>query len=148
MFEACHPYLTTPILAAHVAKPRGVHLQCRDSGATAQLSLLDSKERGLGDHARRWADDGMNVLIRDPAALRRFANCHKAAGESLIVSDGSEYLFFWDPDTLSEIRRVRVVDSSGRGVTLLNELEYVHGWVVANLCEASTGSACKNYNPL
>ncbi|CAN0028586.1 unnamed protein product, partial [Laminaria digitata] len=29
-------------------------------------------------------------------------------GESLIVSDGSEYLFFWDPLTMEETRRVQV----------------------------------------
>ncbi|CAN0459499.1 unnamed protein product, partial [Ectocarpus sp. 8 AP-2014] len=27
-------------------------------------------------------------------------------GESLIVSDGSEFLFFWDPATMKETRRV------------------------------------------
>lgn len=29
-------------------------------------------------------------------------------GSSLIVSDGSEYLFFWDPVTMKETRRVEV----------------------------------------
>lgn len=29
-------------------------------------------------------------------------------GESLIVSDGSQYLFFWDPITMKETRRVEV----------------------------------------
>ncbi len=29
-------------------------------------------------------------------------------GSSLIVSDGSEYLFFWDPVTMKETRRIEV----------------------------------------
>lgn len=29
-------------------------------------------------------------------------------GTSLIVSDGSEYLYFWDPETMEETRRVKV----------------------------------------
>ena len=33
-------------------------------------------------------------------------------GESLIVSDGSEFLFFWDPDTMKETRRVKVKNAS------------------------------------
>ncbi|CAN0582762.1 unnamed protein product [Ectocarpus sp. 12 AP-2014] len=35
-------------------------------------------------------------------------------GESLIVSDGSEFLFFWDPATMEETRRVQV-GQRGRG---------------------------------
>lgn len=31
-------------------------------------------------------------------------------GSSLIVSDGSEYLHFWDPVTMDETRRVAVSD--------------------------------------
>lgn len=53
-------------------------------------------------------------------------------GTQLIVSDGSEYLFFWDPKTLQEKRRVRVT-RSGSPVRNLNELEFIHGWVFANV---------------
>ena len=113
---------------------------------------------------------------------------------TLIVSDGSDYLFFWSADTfavsaawdpcilhiashcfssrctpsqvtkcntsllpvssyircniymlsitathtLQELRRVRVVDAVGRPRTYLNELEYVHGWVFANVWQTNS----------
>ena len=53
-------------------------------------------------------------------------------GTHLIVSDGSSYLFFWDPETLNEVRRVNVV-SEGKSMRLLNELEYINGEVYANV---------------
>lgn len=53
-------------------------------------------------------------------------------GTNLIVSDGSEYLMWWDPVRFTETRRVRVLDESGRPVRYLNELEWVCGEVFAN----------------
>jgi len=55
--------------------------------------------------------------------------------EYIILSDGSEYLHFWDPDTLQQIKRVRVVGADGQGVRNLNELEYIpsEGVVLANV---------------
>ncbi|CAB1114939.1 unnamed protein product [Ectocarpus sp. CCAP 1310/34] len=54
-------------------------------------------------------------------------------GESLIVSDGSEFLFFWDPATMKETRRVEVKLKDGRPLKKLNELEVVKGYVFANV---------------
>lgn len=54
-------------------------------------------------------------------------------GRHLIVSDGSPLLFFWDPETLEEVRRVTVHDAGGAAVPRVNELEYVDGVVLANL---------------
>ncbi|RMF04523.1 MAG: glutaminyl-peptide cyclotransferase [Chloroflexi bacterium] len=53
-------------------------------------------------------------------------------GTRLIMSDGSDTLYFWDPDTLAEIGRVRVRDEHGP-VVRLNELEYINGEVFANV---------------
>jgi glutamine cyclotransferase len=53
-------------------------------------------------------------------------------GRHLIMSDGTSVLHFLDPTTLSEVRNVEVRDSSGP-VWRLNELEYVHGEVLANV---------------
>ncbi|MDT8399802.1 MAG: glutaminyl-peptide cyclotransferase [Pseudomonadales bacterium] len=52
--------------------------------------------------------------------------------EQLIVSDGTAYLRFLDPDTRHEIRRVEVRDEQGP-VDRLNELEYIDGEVWANV---------------
>lgn len=51
---------------------------------------------------------------------------------SLIVSDGSPNLYFWDPDTLLETRRITVRDGT-KPVENLNELEYIDGEIYANI---------------
>ena len=53
----------------------------------------------------------------------------------LIMSDGSEYLRFLDPDSFHETRRIRVTDEHGKPVLQLNELEYIHGEIYANIWE-------------
>jgi glutamine cyclotransferase len=57
-------------------------------------------------------------------------------GEKLIMSDGSATLYFWDPETFEEIRRVQVYDENGP-VVKLNELEYIHGEVYANVWQTN-----------
>jgi glutaminyl-peptide cyclotransferase len=51
---------------------------------------------------------------------------------SLIMSDGSEYLRFLDPATFAERRRLRVT-ALGQPLKNLNELEYVKGEIFANV---------------
>ncbi|OQR85790.1 hypothetical protein ACHHYP_11367 [Achlya hypogyna] len=53
-------------------------------------------------------------------------------GTLLIVSDGSAVLLFFDPATMREVRRVTVA-LHGEPVANINELEYVHGEVFANV---------------
>jgi glutamine cyclotransferase len=53
-------------------------------------------------------------------------------GKSLILSDGTSALRFFDPATFTELRRVTVTDH-GKPVTDINELEYVEGQVYANI---------------
>lgn len=52
--------------------------------------------------------------------------------KNLIVSDGSEYLHFWDPETKKEVKKIKVLDK-GIPVKDLNELEYFEGYVLANV---------------
>lgn len=53
----------------------------------------------------------------------------------LIVSDGSDFLYFWDEDTLQEIRRLRVYDprQPAKRFPLINELEFIDGKIFANM---------------
>jgi glutaminyl-peptide cyclotransferase len=51
----------------------------------------------------------------------------------LILSDGTAYLRFLDPNSFRVVRRLHVVDESGHGVENLNELEYIHGEIYANI---------------
>jgi glutamine cyclotransferase len=53
-------------------------------------------------------------------------------GERLIMSDGTATLYFRDPDTFEVLGWVTVYDDQGP-VTSLNELEYIHGQVFANV---------------
>jgi glutamine cyclotransferase len=53
-------------------------------------------------------------------------------GIRFILSDGTEQLRFLDPETFREIGRVAVTDG-GKPVRDLNELEYIHGEVYANV---------------
>jgi glutamine cyclotransferase len=53
----------------------------------------------------------------------------------LIMSDGTSSLRFLDPKTFRVLRRLKVVDTNGRPVEKLNELEFVHGEIYANVWE-------------
>jgi len=52
---------------------------------------------------------------------------------NLIMSDGTAYLRFLDPRSFRQVRRVRVTDETGRAIDNLNELEYIHGEIYANI---------------
>ena len=49
------------------------------------------------------------------------------------MSDGTSYLRFLNPATFKETKRIRVTDEAGHPVDQLNELEFVHGEVYANI---------------
>ena len=53
-------------------------------------------------------------------------------GDHLIMSDGTDVLRFWDPDTFEEVGRIQVHDENGP-VVRLNELEYIDGRIWANV---------------
>lgn len=53
-------------------------------------------------------------------------------GKDLILSDGSSKLYFLDPATFREVRRISVTDH-GEPVDQLNELEFIHGEIYANI---------------
>ena len=53
-------------------------------------------------------------------------------GKSLIMSDGTSTLYFLDPQTFQQVNRLEVHTRDGP-VSRLNELEYVHGEIYANV---------------
>jgi len=53
-------------------------------------------------------------------------------GKTLIESDGTAEIRFFDPQTFREIRHITVKDR-GLPVPELNELEYIHGQIYANV---------------
>ncbi len=55
--------------------------------------------------------------------------------KQLIMSDGTPYIRFLNPKSFRETRRIRVIDEAGHPVQNLNELEYIHGEIYANVWE-------------
>ncbi len=55
----------------------------------------------------------------------------------LIMSDGTSFLRFLDPKSFKETRRLRVSDETGHPVEKLNELEYLHGEIYANIWQTN-----------
>jgi glutamine cyclotransferase len=55
-------------------------------------------------------------------------------GESLIMSDGTDRIYFLDTATFSVSRVLSVTDEGGK-LKNLNELEYVEGYIYANVYE-------------
>ena len=53
-------------------------------------------------------------------------------GDKLIMSDGSNILYFLDAEYFSEIGRIEVYNNRGP-VNMLNELEYINGEIFANI---------------
>ena len=53
--------------------------------------------------------------------------------KQLILSDGTPVLRFLDPESFSEIRHITVTDERGLAVDNINELEYIHGEIYANI---------------
>jgi glutaminyl-peptide cyclotransferase len=53
-------------------------------------------------------------------------------GQNLIMSDGSSVLYFYDPEYFTQNDQLDVCDEKGL-VSKLNELEFVHGFIWANI---------------
>ena len=58
-------------------------------------------------------------------------------GTHLIISDGSANLFFIDPSNMSPVRQIEAYSNSGP-INMLNELEYIHGEIWANIYHDDT----------
>lgn len=120
-----------------------------ETGQVLQSRSIDAQYFGEGIVA--WKDRLYELtwrsqigFIYDLATLKPFAT-FTYPGEGwalthddrrLIMSDGTPELRFLDPTTLKELGRVRVTDH-GRAVENLNELEYVHGEVLANIWQTN-----------
>ncbi len=53
-------------------------------------------------------------------------------GTSIIMSDGTNVLTYWDPVTLQETKTINVTNG-GYAEDYLNELEYIDGYIYANI---------------
>ena len=116
-----------------------------ESGRILRMSLVPDKyfAEGLTD----WKNTLVQLTWQSHVALvydrttfhllRTFTYPEQGWGlthdaKSLILSDGSATLHLFDPETFRETRRITVKDK-GKPVTELNELEYIHGQIYANV---------------
>lgn len=115
------------------------------TGNVLQQISLDQQYFGegiaiYGDHIIQLTWRSNTGFVYDKTSfdlLQTFSYPHEGwgittDGQQLIVSDGTEILHFWDPETLVEIGTIAVHDSQ-ESVKNLNELEYVNGEVFANI---------------
>ena len=58
-------------------------------------------------------------------------------GRQLIMSDGTDTLYFLDPKTFKILSHTNVTDN-GQPVWLINELEYIRGHIYANIWQTDT----------
>ena len=59
---------------------------------------------------------------------------HHPTKSKFIVSDGSQYLHFWDETTLQETHKIPVTNYRGSAIKNINELEYFdENHILANL---------------
>ena len=56
-------------------------------------------------------------------------------GKEIIVSTGSSNIYFVDPNNFKILRQISVSDNNGP-VSMLNELEYVKGYIYSNIYES------------
>ena len=111
------------------------------------LQIHNLPEQYFGEGITIWNKELFQLTYQSGVALvydaQSFAlkRSFKYAGEgwglthddnSLIMSDGSEYLRFLDPATFAERRRLRVT-AAGKPLKNLNELEWVKGEIFANV---------------
>jgi len=120
-----------------------------DTGRVLQEQPVDSKYFGEGLTA--WGSTLVQLtweshvaLVYDRFSFRLLRTFSYAGegwgltrdGKSLILSDGTPILRFFDPATFKEVRRITVKDH-GKPVSEINELEYVEaegrGQVYANI---------------
>lgn len=120
-----------------------------DTGRILRLHLVSDQyfAEGLTD----WKDTLIQLtwqahvaFVYDRATFRMLRTLHyQGEGwglthdrKSLILSDGTATLRFLDPGTFQEVRRVTVTDH-GKPITQLNELEFIHGEIYANVWHAT-----------
>jgi len=80
---------------------------------------------------------GFVLKLQDFSLVKRFNYPGEGWGltrnnRELVMSDGTAELRFLDPQTLREVRRLRVT-ANGKPLDLLNELEWVNGEIYANI---------------
>ncbi|WP_263359427.1 glutaminyl-peptide cyclotransferase [Acidicapsa ligni] len=116
-----------------------------DSGKVLQRRDLPAPYFGegiidWGPNLYEWTWQSHICFVYDRFSLRlikQFAYTGEGWGmtrtaKEIITSDGTDILRFRDPETFKEIRHIAVKDGN-KSISQLNELEYIHGEIYANV---------------
>ena len=115
-----------------------------ETGKVLQISKLDNRYFGEGMTLWKdrliqltWVSKTGFVYDKDFKQIDTFTYPTQGWGlthnnQELILSDGSDTLYFLDPETFEQTRQIKVRDND-RPVDKLNELEFVNGEILANV---------------
>lgn len=139
------------IADGHLYEGTGLHGQSSlrrvdlQTGAALQQIALDSRFFGegiavVGDRIVQLTYQTGVGFVYDKktfAKLREFQYKGQGwglayDGQRLIMSDSTDTLRFWNPETFEEVGRLRVRDGD-RAIDRVNEMEYVDGAIYANI---------------
>ena len=116
-----------------------------ETGEVLQINELD--DRYFGEGMTLWQDKLIQLtwvsktgFVYDRETLEQidtFTYPTQGWGlthnnKELILSDGSNILYFLNPDTFEFVRQIEVTDSD-RPIDKLNELEFINGEILANV---------------
>lgn len=116
-----------------------------ETGKVLQISKLD--DRYFGEGMTLWQDRLIQLtwvsktgFVYDKETLKQIATfSYPTQGwgithnhQELIMSDGSNTLYFLNPNTFKETKRIKVTEND-RPIDKLNELEFVKGEIWANI---------------
>jgi glutamine cyclotransferase len=110
------------------------------ASATVPPGLFGEGIVDWGDKLYSFVWHGEKGFVWDLKRLRPIGGWHYTGegwamtqdGQHIIMSDGTSSLRILEPGTMRELRRLQVT-AEGVPVTALNELEYVHGEILANV---------------
>lgn len=115
------------------------------TGKVLQINRLD--DRYFGEGLTLWQDRLLQLtwvaqtgLIYDRETFEETGSFSYPTegwglthnGQELIMSDGTDNLYFLDPDTFQETKRLQVTEG-GKSIDKINELEYVQGEILGNI---------------
>jgi len=114
------------------------------------LQHYDLAQQYFGEGLTNWGDDLVQLtwqahlgFVYDRATFKWKRSFEYAGegwgltqdGKQLILSDGTPVLRFLDPQSFAETKRLSVTDEKGQPLVNINELEYIHGEIYANIWE-------------
>ncbi len=101
------------------------------------ITVMDHKIYQLTWHGKT----GFVYDVNDYKKLGTFEYGYEGWGvthdsTSLIISDGTDKIHYLNPESFKEERTLSVTEN-GKAVTYLNELEYIHGYIFANVWQSA-----------